>query len=142
MIPPPRNWTPTAIILVLFLASCGEIMRLRAIVQARPTVQDRVVTKTVQGPTRTEVRTIFKPGGERVEERIVYVESKTTEREKEHSEKPAANRRSRYVGLGLDPLDCHRPIVRAGLNLWDTYDIGGTFDTRAMRPGLEVAFRF
>ena len=138
----PRSAYAIVGLSLALIAACLHIRSLQATIAAKPTTQDRVVTKTVQGPTRTEIRTIVKPGGERVEERIVYVESKTTERENEHSEKPAANRRSRYVGLGIDPLDYHRPTVRAGLNLWDTYDIGGTLDTRNMRPGVELAFRF
>lgn len=134
-----------ALVVALFAlaASVRHGFELQGVIDAKPTVQDRIITKTVQGPTRTEIRTIIRPGGERIEEKIVYVESKTTEREKEHSEAPAAVRlKTRYVGLGINPQDYARPIVRAGLTVWGTYDLGGTFDTRRMIPGVEASWRF
>lgn len=140
---PHRNgMTPILILSALLCLACAEIMHLRSLVASKPAVENKEVIRTVQGPTRTEIRTIIKPGGERVEERIVYVESKVTDRATEHSEIPAKDQRTRYFGLGINPLDYGRPTVRAGLTVYGALDIGGTFDTRSMRPGVEAAYRF
>ena len=144
MMPPlPRSVYAIVGLSLALIAACLHIRSLRATIAARPTVQDRIITKTVQGPTKTEVRTIIKPGGERIEERIVYVESKVTDRATEHSEAPAPIRlKTRYAGVRVDLLDYERPTLRAGLTVWGTYDLGATFDTRNMRPGIEAAWRF
>lgn len=139
----PRSAYAIAGLSVALIAACLHIRSLQATIAARPAVQDRIVTKTVQGPTRTEIRTIIKPGGERVEERIVYVASKTTEREKDHSEAPQPVRlKTRYVGLSMTGLDYARPTFKAGMTVLGTYDLGGTFDTRRMIPGVEASWRF
>lgn len=139
----PRSYYTIAALSILLIAALIHIRKLQGVIASRPTVQDRVITKTIQGPTKTEVRTIVKPGGERIEERIVYVESKTTDRATEHSEAPAAVKlKTRYIGLGINPQDYQRPTLRAGLTICGTYDIGGTFDTRRMIPGIEASWRF
>lgn len=139
----PRSYYTIAALSVLLIAAIIHIRNLQGALAAKPTVQDRIITKTIQGPTKTEVRTIVKPGGERIEERIVYVESKTTERENEHSEAPQGIKlKTRYAGVRVDLLDYERPTLRAGLTVWGTYDLGATFDTRNMRPGIEAAWRF
>lgn len=137
------------IALALLLAAAGHrIVELNAMLDAKPEVSERIITRTVQGPTRTEVRTIVKPGGERVEERIVYVESKVTERDREHSESPSApKRRTRYLGIGVDPLDYARaPRIRAGATVFGSVDAGIAYDPRlAPTKGavqLEISYRF
>lgn len=151
-LPPSRMDTRLllgCIALGLLLAAAGHrITELNAELRARPATEERVVTRTVQGPTRTEVRTIVKPGGERIEERIVYVESKTTERDREFSSTPSAARaRTRYLGIGVDPLDYARaPRIRAGATVFGSFDAGVAYDPRlAPTKGavqLEIAYRF
>src|SRR3990167_3991966 len=67
-----------ACVAVFFIALClrqrQKLAKLELVVSSKPMVEERVITKVVQGPTRTEYRTIEKPGGETIVERIVYVE--------------------------------------------------------------------
>lgn len=137
------------IVLGLLLAAAGaKIVRLQEQLAAKPAVVDRVVYKRVQGPTRVEVRTITKPGGETVVERIRTVESVIVDTVTEHAEAPAAPRpRNRYLGVGVDPLNYARlPRIRAGVTLWNTVDAGVSYDARFSpvggAVGLELAYRF
>lgn len=137
------------IVLGLLLAAAGaKILRLQEQLAARPAVEERVVYKRVQGPVRVEVRTITKPGGEKVVERIRTVESVVVDTVTEHAEAPAAPRpRNRYLGVGVDPLNYARmPRIRAGVTLWNTVDAGVSYDARfspvAGAVGLELAYRF
>ena len=141
------------IILGLLLAAAGaKIVRQQEQLDAKPAVQDRVVYRKVQGPTRVEVRTITKPGGEVIVERIRVVEKVEIERQTEYVEVPAhvlaPKKRTRYVGLGVDPLNYARlPRIRAGVTLWNgTVDAGVSYDARfspiAGAVGLEMAYRF
>lgn len=60
-----------------------EIARLREALSAKPLVEERVkekvVTRVEKGPIRIETRTIERPGGERVVERVVYRDRVVTE---------------------------------------------------------------
>jgi hypothetical protein len=121
---------------LLLMGAGAEIQRLRA----RPMTQERV--KVVRGPTRTIVKTVTTPGGERIVERIREVASET--RESEHEEKPACPVvRKRYVRATLDPLLSGAPrAAAAGLTIWDRLDLGGSYDWRAKAVGVEVGARF
>lgn len=140
------------IVLGLLLAAAGaKIVRQQEQLAAKPAIQERVVYRKVQGPTRTEVRTITKPGGEVVRERIRVVEKVEIDTMTEYVEVPvgalAPKKRTRYVGLGVDPLNYARlPRIRAGVTLWNTVDAGVSYDARfspvAGAVGLELAYRF
>lgn len=118
-------------------------LRLHERLAAKPMVQDRVVTKTVQGPTRVEVRTIIKPGGEKIVERVRTVESKTTERASEHVEVPACPRvPTRYAGVGVTPGYWTRPRLSAGLTFGGRLDAGAFYDARYEALGLEARYRW
>ena len=141
------------IVMGLLLAAAGaKILRLQEALAVKPRVENRVVTRTVQGPTRVEVRTITKPGGETIVERIRYTESKTTDKAVEHIEAPVfaplARPRTRYAGLVIDPLRyAALPRLRAGLTMFKgSVDLGVSYDWRfpatAGAFGLETAWRF
>ena len=96
-----------------------KIATLEAVIAARPRVEEKTKLVRVSGPTRWLTRTIEKPGGERVIEKIRYVESSETRRESEHQETPAcapvAAPRWRYMGLEYAPLS-QRSAARMGLS--------------------------
>lgn len=118
-------------------------LRLHERLAAKPLVQDRVVTRTVQGPTRVEVRTITKPGGEKIVERVRTVESKVTDRASEHTETPACPRvPTRYAGLGVSPGYWTRPRLSAGLTFGGRVDAGAFYDMRYEALGLEGRYRW
>lgn len=141
----------------------GEsIATLRAALEAKPAVQervvykDRVVFKRVEGPTRTETRTVIAPSGDRVIEKVVYKDRVVVERDSEKAGEtarvetpncpPEKHLPTRYLGLGLDPLRYEKPRLRAGLTFWNRLDVGAAYDTRfAPTNGaaqLEAAWRF
>lgn len=140
------------VVLGLALAGAGaKILRLQEQIAAKPAVEDRIIYKRVQGPIRVEVRTITKPGGEVVVERIRTVERVEIERENAHLEAPAtplARPRTRYLGLGVDPLRyAALPRLRAGVTFFaGRLDAGVAYDARfspvAGAFGLELAYRF
>lgn len=149
LLPPDRRekvLASAALALVaLALHLGGRVKELEATLAARPKVEERVVYKRVQGPTRTEYRTIEKPGGERVVERIRYVERAEVSREAEHVETPScapSSKRTRWVHGTLDPLLRAPRAASAGLTLWNGLDVGGSYDWRHKAIGIEVGARF
>lgn len=137
-----------AILVVFLIASVARVRNLQTQLAAKPITQDRIVTRTVTGPTRIEIRTITKPGGEVIVERIQTVESKVEETGKAHEEIPVAIPRTRYVGLGIDPARWSAlPRLRAGVTVWGgAVDLGASYDSRFSPTGgafgLEGAYRF
>ena len=138
--------------LALSLRQRERIAHLEAVAAAKPMVQERVVTKVIQGPTKTEYRTIDRPGVERIEERIVYVESKSTERASEHEERPvcpqAASSPRFLAGARLDPR-AREPFKtlapRVGITLGGRVDLAysKTLSTNFLDGHqVDAAFRF
>lgn len=110
-------------------------------------------TVTTAGPERVVEKIREIPGGERIIERVVYRDTVKTETgtetkvdRKEEAACPPAASRKRYVGLALDPLNTQRPRLRAGLTIWNRFDLGGAYDSRfAPNQGalqIEAAYRF
>jgi len=140
------------ILLALMLAAAGaKIVRQQEQLDAKPAVTERVVYRKVQGPTRVEVRTITKPDGEKIVERIRVVEKVEIDTMTEYVEVPvgalAPKKRTRYLGIGVDPLNYARlPRIRAGVTLWNKVDAGVSYDARFSpvggAVGLELAYRF
>lgn len=149
-----------ALCLALLLVVWGlmqHIGKLNATLAAKPKVEysKQVVEKkvVVAGPERVVEKIREVPGGERIVERTIYrdvVRTETgTDTNVDRKEAPVglpATRKSRYVGLGLDPLAPEKPRLRAGLTFWDRLDLGAAYDTRfAPKSGAlqaEASFRF
>ena len=133
-----------AALIALVLRQRERIAAQDAALAARPAVQDHVVIKRVQGPTRIEVRTIEKPGGERIVERIRYVESSSSERSNEHQETPAqapVSKRTRYLGLEYAPIQ-RRAAARAALDIGPV-EISVRHELRlTFEPWVGVGYRF
>lgn len=129
-----------------------------AFLEGRPAVTDdvktKVVTRLVEGPVRVVVKTVVAPDGTRTTEKTLERASreKDTGRESEshHVEVPPAlprSSRTRYVGLGIDPLNYARlPRLRAGVTVWNAVDVGVAYDSRFAPTsgafGIEAAYRF
>lgn len=140
----------------LLWAAGHRVTELDAALAARPVVlETHVDTRTEdfrRGPVKITRRTVTAPDGTKTTEqtREIAAEERHTETSsaKEHREKPGqARARSRYVGLGVDPLDYARlPRLRAGLTLWSVLDAGLAYDPRRPLTGgavqLEAAYRF
>lgn len=106
-----------------------------------------------RGPVKITRRTETRPDGSKVVEQTREIASEerhsTVAAETRHQEIPAPPRpsRTRYVGVGVDPLDYARlPRLRAGLTLWERLDAGVAYDARRPVLGgaltLEAAYRF
>ena len=138
------------VVLGLMLAAAGaKILRLQEQLAARPAVEEHQATRVVTGPTRTVYRTITAPGGTVTVEKERTVESRVVETVRDHSETPVAlpHNRTRYVGLGIDPLRyAALPRLRAGVTFFGAVDLGVSYDARFSPTGgafgVEAAYRF
>lgn len=141
----------TALLLLALVShQDGTIRSLRATLEARPAIQERVVTRTIQGPTLVKWRTVTKPGGEKVVEKVRYVESRARSNETEHEETPVCEAqrpvKRGYVGFAAGPFMMRATRARAGLTFFDRLDLGGAYDPRFTPSSgafqIETAFRF
>jgi hypothetical protein len=121
---------------VLLAVAGAHIRRL----QANPLVQESIVYRRVQGPTRTVVRTTTKPSGEVVVERERTVESSTVERDTEKKETARPLSKSRWAHATVDAAGPR--AAAAGLTLWNTLDVGASYDWRSRAPGAVIGIRF
>ncbi len=148
------------IALGVLLALAGRrIVQLDAELAARPEVMDGTVdhrTEDVRrGPVKITRSVVTAPDGTRTvnsvrEESPVEI-SKTTVLENTHKEIPwdagEPRNRTRYVGIGVDPLNYARiPRLRAGLTFLGSIDVGVAYDARFSPVSgafsLEAAYRF
>lgn len=136
---PPLNKDRTICLLVglLFAALAGlawtmsENARLEGVIAARPATKDHMEKSVVYGPseTRTIVRTIEKPGAERIveKERIVYRKSEKREFERDRAETTACPSSSkRFAGLHGGPAGPYLYGVTAGLTT-DRFILGANY---------------
>ncbi len=145
-----------AFALAFFIALClrldQKIHNLEVVISSRPATSERVVTRTVQGPTRVEYRTVEKPDGEKVTERIVSVASKEVDRDYNHEERPAcplaAPPHRFFAGARLDPR-AGEPLLslapRVGINIGDRLDLAYSHPVSLdMKSGhqVDLAWRF
>jgi hypothetical protein len=136
-----------------------EVLRLRGLLAARPAIEDYKVdarTEDVRrGPVRISRKTVIAPDGTKTIEStrdIGAIDSHTaTTSEVSHKETPVgespARARTRYVGLGIDPLRyAAMPRLRAGVTVLGAFDVGVAYDPRFSpvngAVGLELAYRF
>lgn len=121
---------------------------LEAQLAAKPLVQEKLVTKTVQGPVHYVETIVEKPGGERVITRDVVREVKVTETSEQRTETPACpapKLEPRWIaGVQADPFNYQRSAaVRGGVTLFNRVDV--TVGHTIVGPGrsiLDVAYRF
>ena len=148
-----------AVLSLLVLWGVNVIGKQQAALDARPATTDwRVDDRTEdvrRGPSETTRRVVFDAvTGKKISSETVKktgpVESHTEiASEAKHTETPvpAARSRSRYVGVGIDPLDYARlPRLRAGMTVFSVLDLGVAYDSRFAPTsgafGLEAAYRF
>jgi hypothetical protein len=137
------------VVLGLLLAAAGaKIVRLQEQVDAKPAVQDRIVYRKVQGPTRIEVRTITKPGGEVIVEKIRIVEKVVVDRQTEYAEVPAGalapKKHPRWAYLDFNPAS-RTPYVPVGARMGHDIgrgSIGAWYYAPATAFGATAGFRF
>jgi hypothetical protein len=124
---------------------------LELVVASRPAIQDHKSKERKVGPKRTETTTTIAPDGTKTIKKVQDVASEETKTEVAHSEVPAAipvrPSRTRYLGLGVDPLDYARlPRLRGGVTLLERLDVGLAYDARRPLTGgavtIEAAWRF
>lgn len=149
LLPPERRekvLASAALALVaLALHLAGRVRELEAVIAAKPRIEEKIVYKRIQGPTRTEVRTIERPGGERIVERIKYVERAEVSKDTEHTETPVAApfaKRTRWIHGTIDPVLLAPRAASAGLTLWNRIDVGGGYDWRYKAIGVQIGARF
>lgn len=145
----PRSSYVIAVLAALLLWAGKVITVQQTQLDARPLVEDHSVDARSEdvrrGPVRISRTTITAPDGTKTvaQVREVAAEERHTESvvETAHKETPIASRaRTRYVGLGVDPLDYARiPRLRAGVTVFGAVDVGVAFDRRFW---VEVAYRF
>lgn len=148
------------VILGFLLIMAGlRIQQLDTLLAARPLVSDHVVDNRTEdvrrGPVKKIKTVVTAPDGTKTvttstDSGAVEVHKKS-ESETSHQEipiqDPASRARTRYVGLGVDPLNYARlPRLRAGVTLWERLDAGVAYDSRfspvAGAFQLEAAWRF
>lgn len=145
---------------LLLAATALQLRRYGLPVEAPPAIEDnRVDARTEdvrRGPAKITRRTEeIKPDGTKKiteEVRELGPEERRTAVASEESHSvvppaPAKASRTRYVGLGVDPLDYARlPRLRAGVTLWSAFDVGLAYDARRPVLGgalaIEAAYRF
>ena len=145
------TWAFLALVIVLGITARKDARYYRAIAEARPAIKERVIFKRVQGPTRVEVRTITKPGGEKIVERIRFVERSETSNRVEREETPICvspdNRAKaapwRYARVAFDPAWGWKPRSAAVGVTWRNFlDVGATADWHYDAVGLEAGIRW
>jgi hypothetical protein len=144
----------------LLMMAGQEVLRLRSLLAARPVVEDYKTdarTEDVRrGPVTRKRKTVIAPDGTKTTESELtigaidsHIEAKS---ESTHKETPvggplARAGRTRYVGLGIDPLRyAAMPRLRAGVTILGAFDVGVAYDSRFSptngAAGLELAYRF
>jgi len=151
LLPPKTDerYVVALVIMGVLLAGAGaKILRLQEQLDAKPAVEDRIVYRRVQGPTRVEVRTIIKPGGEKIVERIRVVEKVEVERETAHAEVPshvlAPKKHPRWAYLDFNPA-ARAPYIPVGARLGmdiSRVGVGAWYYHPATAFGATVGFRF
>ena len=138
--------------LAFAVALCVRRGEKIALLESHPIVDEHTVTRIVQGPTRTEYRTIEKPGGERIVERIKYVESRDVSMDTARTETPACPAQAtspRFrVGARADPYGLENfgswaPVV--GITLGGRIDLSYSKTVNGGLKnghGVELAYRF
>jgi hypothetical protein len=125
-----------------------QIQQLRAELEAKPSVQERVVTRVERGPVRIVKHVVEKPGAERIVTVEVLREAWSSETSSEHRETPAcpaAPRAPRWIlAASTDPTARGRSeLLRAGVTLGGRLDLSyGHSITGPERHALDVAVRF
>lgn len=137
-----------------------NIGALKAQLAAKPLVEaSKHVAKAstrARGPVKTTKTVVTAPDGTKtattVKEAAAETIASTSTSDEVRKETPApavatAPRRTRYVGLALDPFAQGRPRrARAGLTLWDRIDAGASWEPRrAPSDGalqIELTYRF
>lgn len=148
-----RTKVLAAVVVLLLL----YIRKQNAALAARPAVEThvetKIVTRTVQGPTRYVRREIVKPSGERVIERELTRESlervvdKSVERDRISTPVGALAGRRWLVGVGetlprgVDPRD---RLTLYGGHFWGNLGVIGHANpyARGWEPGLAIAIAF
>ncbi len=164
LIPPFPKSVEARLVLALVVMGGGLMMAGRQIVAlnerlaAKPEIFDAYIddrTEDVRrGPVTIKRKSVTTPDGTKTveSERVIGpVETHTTSKtETEHKETPigpAETKRTRYVGVGIDPLDYARlPRFRAGVTFLGRLDVGAAYDGRFKpRDGafqIETSYRF
>lgn len=153
---PPSFYAITTLSLLLLWAT-HVIGAQQAQLDARPLVEDFKTdarTEDVRrGPVKISRTTTTAPDGTKtvVAVREIAAEERHVEvkNEASHRETPVAapRARTRYVGVGVDPLNYARlPRLRAGVTVFGALDLGVAYDARFAPTsgafGLEAAYRF
>lgn len=150
-----------AVILAVLLVAAGRrIVQLQAALDAKPLVTDFKSddrTEDVRrGPVKISRTTTTEPDGRKVvvQVREVAAEERHTEdktatiHQETPVQAPGGRARTRYVGLGINPLDyAHQGRLRAGVTLFGAFDAGVALDVNPLglgfsRPMLELTYRF
>lgn len=124
------------------------ISDLRAQLAAKPLVQERLVTRTVQAPTRIVKQIVEKPGAERIVTVEVLKGAWSSETSSEHAETPACPAPARpprwVVGGSLDPADPRSgQLLRAGVTFGGRLDLTyGHSLSGPARHAVDLAVRF
>lgn len=133
------------LIAALFLSAI-KIKRLELALAQPPKIEERIVTNTIIGPTRTIEKIVEKPGGERVIERIIYREKEVTSNSTERIQEPGqqAIRLNRYlIGASLYPLEAGRPLsLHGGYSFSNRLDLLYGFKPIGAEHQLTAVFRF
>lgn len=150
--PLPRSTYVIAALSVMLLWAGKVITVQQTQLDARPLVEDFKADARVEDVRRAPVtikrRTeTTKPDGTKKvvdSERIIGAVDSHVEATSEvsHKETPAAapRARTRYVGVGVDPLNyLALPRLRAGVTVFGAVDVGVAYDKRFW---LEAAYRF
>jgi len=133
------------LVIALFLSAI-KIKRLEVALAQPPKIEEKIVTKTIIGPTRTVERIIEKPGGEKIVERTIYREKEEIGTELERKQEPGqvSIRANRYlIGAGLYILEAGRPIsVHAGYSFNNRLDLLYGFKPVGAEHQLTAVMRF
>lgn len=155
----PRSFYVISLLGLLLLWATHVISVQQAALDARPLVEDFKTDARAEDVRRDPVTVkrhseTTRPDGTKSvvdSERVIgAVESHTENKsESSHKETPIAapRARTRYVGLGIDPLRYAAfPRLRAGVTVFGALDLGVAYDARFSPTsgafGLEAAYRF
>ena len=148
-----------AVVVVGLLAMAKRQHETITLLRAAPTVEfrDRVVEKRVviRGPVRIVKEVVKAPDGttttttttDRAPETVTTDKDRDKERVEIPQQVPKDPRRTRYVGVGVDPAHPRLWRARTGLTVFGRFDAGMAADfdadSRAVtRPMLEISIRF
>lgn len=118
-----------ALIAALFIMNTQDqdIERLEALLSAKPLVEEKLVTKIVEGPVKIVEKIIEKPGGEKIVERIITKEVVVKDSASSHVETPVcwSAPAPRWIfAASVDPRKVQQgPMLKGGTTIKNRLDL-------------------